>query len=250
MDCFGDEYSEIYDLIYHDKDYAAECDFIEGIFQRYAPTKPKEILDFGCGTGNHALELASRGYRVTGIDRSMNMLAAAQRKASQRFSDASARPDWRIELPAQGEFDVAISMFAVVNYLDGKDGVVDLMKRFASRLAKGGLVILETWNGVAVPIFSEEKREKKVVARGREIVRRTEAKLDWRNQVLDIQFTCFEGTEPEPRVAELHRMHYYTPVEMVEMAKWAGLHTRDVLPTYEFRKLDIKDFSVVYVLQR
>lgn len=41
------------------------------------------ILDVGCGTGRHSIELAKRGYKVTGIDISAGMLAEARRAAKQ-----------------------------------------------------------------------------------------------------------------------------------------------------------------------
>lgn len=250
MDCFGDEYTEIYDLVYHDKNYRAECDFIDAVFKRWAPRPVQHILDFGCGTGNHALEMASRGFRVTGIDRSMNMLTAALRKANARLTDPSHRPDWRTEIPASGQWDAAISMFASLNYLSGKPAVIEWLRKFREILTPGGLVLLETWNGTAVPFLSETHREKRVSAKGREITRRTEAKLDWRTQVMDVEFTFFEGAEIEPRLAELHRLCYYTPIEMSEMAQSAGLQLLDAYPAFELRRLEMKDFSVIYVLQK
>ena len=66
-----------YDALYADKPYTKECDFIEEAFKRYAVDRPKKILDIGCGTGGHALELARRGYNVTGIDASRIMIKAA-----------------------------------------------------------------------------------------------------------------------------------------------------------------------------
>jgi len=42
-----------------------ECDFIE---QELAYNKSLKILDVGCGTGRHAIELTKRGYHVIGID--------------------------------------------------------------------------------------------------------------------------------------------------------------------------------------
>jgi SAM-dependent methyltransferase len=53
-------------------------DFIEA---EIAADKQVHILDIGCGTGRHAIELARRGYRVTGIDLSANQLARAREKA-------------------------------------------------------------------------------------------------------------------------------------------------------------------------
>jgi len=75
---FGQAYADQYDLLYHDKDYEAECDLLEEVFRRYGQEPIKSILDLGCGTGNHAILLARRGYRVTGVDLSADMLAHAR----------------------------------------------------------------------------------------------------------------------------------------------------------------------------
>ena len=46
--------------------------------------KAVRILDIGCGTGRHAVELADRGYRVTGVDLSQSMLTQARTRARER----------------------------------------------------------------------------------------------------------------------------------------------------------------------
>ena len=56
----------------------AEVDFILEVMQ-VPPTG--SLLDVGCGVGRHALELARRGYRVTGVDISAGMLEQARRAA-------------------------------------------------------------------------------------------------------------------------------------------------------------------------
>ncbi|TAJ12269.1 class I SAM-dependent methyltransferase [Marinilabiliaceae bacterium JC017] len=55
-----------------------EVDFLEELLQH---DKRLSVLDVGCGTGRHAIELARRGYAVTGIDLSENMLQKAREKA-------------------------------------------------------------------------------------------------------------------------------------------------------------------------
>ena len=62
---FGSAYANVYDALYHDKDYSAECDMIEGILKRYGESPVRSILDLGCGTGNHAVPFAERGYDLT-----------------------------------------------------------------------------------------------------------------------------------------------------------------------------------------
>lgn len=79
-------YSNYYDTLYEDKNYGAECDFIETIFSKFYLAPVKHILDLGCGTGGHAIPLAQRGYHVTGIDRSEEMLKKAEEKARRGFS--------------------------------------------------------------------------------------------------------------------------------------------------------------------
>ena len=81
MQVFGSTYAAGYDALYQAKDYDGEVDLLEGIFRRYAGRPVRDILDVGCGTGNHALRLAAKGYRVLGIDRSLDMLEVAKYKS-------------------------------------------------------------------------------------------------------------------------------------------------------------------------
>jgi SAM-dependent methyltransferase len=71
-------YARAYDRESFTQGTLQEVDFIEG---QIAAGKNVRILDVGCGTGRHAIELARRGYPVTGIDLSANQLARAREKA-------------------------------------------------------------------------------------------------------------------------------------------------------------------------
>jgi ubiquinone/menaquinone biosynthesis C-methylase UbiE len=54
-------YPNCYDLVHSNKDYGSESTFVHNILQRHAPGATS-ILDFGCGTGSHALRFAEMGY--------------------------------------------------------------------------------------------------------------------------------------------------------------------------------------------
>ena len=69
-----DEYARYYDLLYQDKDYQAEADYVAALIRRFHPDA-QSILEMGSGTGKHARLLADRGYKVHGIERSPEMLA-------------------------------------------------------------------------------------------------------------------------------------------------------------------------------
>src|SRR4029077_11778373 len=83
MSCepFGASYSLAYDALYRDKDYVSECDFVEAAIRRHGSGGDhRKVLDLGCGTGGHSIELARRGYTVRGVDLSPHMLSVARAK--------------------------------------------------------------------------------------------------------------------------------------------------------------------------
>ena len=74
-----ENYAENYDAEEFTKGTIGECDFIE---KEINYDKRVKILDIGCGTGRHSIELSQRGYSVTGIDLSESQLRHAKKKAS------------------------------------------------------------------------------------------------------------------------------------------------------------------------
>lgn len=75
---FFNQHAAVYDDNVFTTNTVAEVDFLIDALQL---TPGDSVLDVGCGTGRHAVELASRGYAVTGIDLSAEMLTRAQEKA-------------------------------------------------------------------------------------------------------------------------------------------------------------------------
>ncbi len=79
----------IYDLLapYYDEfldgvDYSRLSDFLESCFSKYLGEKPELVLDLACGTGKLTAELALRGYDMTGVDYSADMLSCARERAA------------------------------------------------------------------------------------------------------------------------------------------------------------------------
>ena len=132
-----------------------ECDFIE---KEIGYNKGLKILDIGCGTGRHSIELTKRGYCVTGIDLSDTMLKRAQENAKRhniqvRFEKHDAR-----HLPYTSEFDVAI-MFCEGGFpLMETDEMNFRIVENASRAlkTKTGKFIFTTLNGL-FPLFHSVK---------------------------------------------------------------------------------------------
>ncbi len=100
-----ENYAEGYDREQFARGTVQEVDFIE---QELGRDRTIRILDVGCGTGRHAVELAKRGYTVTGIDLSRSLLDSARKKAQQTGVKVEFRQQDARDLDFRGEFDAAL----------------------------------------------------------------------------------------------------------------------------------------------
>jgi predicted TPR repeat methyltransferase len=135
MDSF-DAYARYYDLIYRDKDYAAEAQYVHNLIQRCAPGA-RSILELGCGTGAHAEEFAEEfarlGYEVHGVDASEEMLERAHARQILQAPEVAKRlvfsaGDVR-SFRTGHQFDAVTALFHVISYQIGDD---DLLSTFAT----------------------------------------------------------------------------------------------------------------------
>ena len=74
-------YAQYYDFLNQQKDYRQEIDYITSLINKYAPNA-NNVLDLGCGTGLHAINLAEEGYHISGIDQSPDMIKIANKRLS------------------------------------------------------------------------------------------------------------------------------------------------------------------------
>ena len=131
-----------------------ECDFIE---QEINYDKTKRILDIGCGTGRHSLELSKRGYSVTGIDLSESQLNRAKEKAlGQNLSISFERQDAR-KLTFFNEFDLVIMLCeGAFSLMETDEMNFQILHNASNALKPKGKLIFTTLNGL-FPLFHSVK---------------------------------------------------------------------------------------------
>lgn len=149
-----DNYGLQYDNESFTKGTLGECDFIE---QEIAFNKNMRILDIGCGTGRHSIELTKRGYNVTGVDLSDSQLKHAREKSlQQKLSIDFQKHDAR-NLPFIEEFDLAIMLCEGAFPLMETDEMnYQILKSAARSLKPGGKFVFTTLNGL-FPLFHSVK---------------------------------------------------------------------------------------------
>ena len=149
-----ENYAESYEREPFTQGTNGEVDFIE---QEAGYDKSVLILDIGCGTGRHSIELASRGYSVTGIDLSEDQLALARSKAAERgFEIPFIRLDAR-EFDFYGQFGLAIMICEGAFPLMETDEMnFRILQNAFNSLSDGGKLIFTTLNGL-FPLFHSVK---------------------------------------------------------------------------------------------
>jgi 2-polyprenyl-3-methyl-5-hydroxy-6-metoxy-1,4-benzoquinol methylase len=149
-----ENYGEKYDKEVFTRGTIGECDFIE---KEINYNKKLKILDIGCGTGRHALELAKRGYHLTGIDLSDSLLDRAKKKALAQNLHIDFQIQDARKLPFSHEFDLAIMLCEGAFPLMETDEMnYQILQSAARALKPNGKLIFTTLNGL-FPLFHSVK---------------------------------------------------------------------------------------------
>lgn len=210
MSVFG-SYSHYYNLLYKDKDYAAEALYVHQLIQKYFPGA-KTVLNLGCGTGNHDFELAKFGYEITGVDMSKEMLAAAE----SRLSSSSVQPaagscsflsgDIRTVRLNQ-TFDVVLSLFHVMSYQTTNSDLEAAIDSARVHLQPGGLFLFDFWYGPAVLTQKPEVRVKHLEDDDIQVTRIAEPVLHENENVVDVNYTVFITVKESSRLEQMRETH-------------------------------------------
>ena len=138
----------MYDALMDDVDYEAWADYIDRMLQKHGGPG-KRLLDLGCGTGCISIPLAQRGYQVTGVDISEEMLAAAREKSRALQLDIDWRKQDLTSLQLFDEagnemvFDAAIATFDVFNHLTEPEDLQMLFHTLNPLLTDEGVLLFD-----------------------------------------------------------------------------------------------------------
>ncbi|NCS88603.1 MAG: SAM-dependent methyltransferase [Ignavibacteria bacterium CG2_30_36_16] len=226
-----------------------ECDFIESEIKS---DKSLKILDVGCGTGRHTIELSRRGYNVTGIDLSESQLARAKEKAENNnliidFQKQDAR-----NLTFTNEFDVAIMLCEGGFPLMETDEMnFEILKSVSKSLKEHGKFILTTLNGLFPLYHSVKEFFASTTEDGNAAYRNNTFNL---MTFRDHNTTEFEDDFGNKKTLECNE-RYYVPSEIVWLLKSLGYIKIDIygarLGAFSRNdKLTTKDFEMLIISEK
>src|SRR5205807_4789180 len=208
---FGPGYLELYDETLRERT-PREIDQLEALLRLRPPLR---ILDLPCGQGRHAIELARRGYDVTGVDLSPYLLRVAKARAEA----AGVRVRWLegdMRRPLAGDtFDLVLNLFTSFGYFLDADDDLQVVHAAASMLEPGGRFLLEVINGERVMGHFVE-REWFTVGQAAVMERRS---LDRSARRMIVERTVSSPTGEE---VDVHALRLYGAREIESMLRASG----------------------------
>ena len=217
-----EDYAQKYDKECFVQGTIGECNFIEQEINR---DKSLKIIDIGCGTGRHSIELVKRGYQITGIDLSESQLKRAREKAKEQGVEIDFQKHDARDLPFKGEFDLAIMLCeGGFSLMETDEMNFEILKNATKVLNDKGKLIFTTLNGL-FPLFHSVKEFYKSVTK--------EGSAECKGCSFDLMTfrdhhtTVFEddtGNKKELKCNE----RYYVPSEITWLLKTLGYKKIDI----------------------
>ena len=244
-----ENYAQKYDKECFVQGTLGECDFIE---QELDYDKNLKIIDIGCGTGRHSIELSKRGYRIVGIDLSESQLARAKEKAKQLNLKIDFRQHDARNLPFEGEFDVAIMLCEGAFPLMETDEMnFEILKSATKALKDKGKLIFTTLNGLFPLYHSVEKFCESAGEDGNATYKSNTFDL---MTFRDHNRTIFEDDAGNKKALECDE-RYYVPSEITWLLKSLGYKKIDIfgakLGAFSIKyKLTTEDFEMLVVARK
>ena len=136
---------QIYLDLYAEEDTRLAVEQVDDLVRLLDIPPGASILDVCCGYGRHAIELAKRGFRVTGIDLAPKQIDEAKRRASESDIEIEFLHGDAGEMSFLKPFDVALSLFLSFGF-DDDEGNLRMLRRISEATASGGVLLMDLWN--------------------------------------------------------------------------------------------------------
>lgn len=253
MNTFGNVYSRYYDLLYKDKDYKKEVDYIDFLIKKYHPDSEsaKSVLELGCGTGRHAEYLIQKGYEVYGVDKSLEMLDIAIKRYHEKQSRATFIHSDIRNLQLKKKFDIVMSLFHVVSYQTTNESVLQSFLTAKNHLKENGIFIFDFWYGPGVLNDKPQVRVKRLNDDYIEVVRVAEPVMRITENIVEVYYQILirdKKTKICTEQKEQHLMRYFFLPELEFLLGSCGLKINKAVEWLDdFKELSLNSWYGVVI---
>ncbi len=239
-------YSKYYNLLYQNKDYNSEANYISDCIKCYSPFA-NSILEFGSGTGGHGLVLKKKGYDIYGIERSKQM---AEEAMLHGFPCEQADI---VNFEIDRKFDVVISMFHVISYINDNASLEKVFMNASKCLNSNGLFIFDVWYSPAVFHQKPECRIKKVENAEISVIRMAQPEIHLNKNVVDVNYSILVKdlkTDKWIEFQEKHPMRHFSIPEISLLARFTGFELLSVEEFLTSKQPSQDTWGVNFILKK
>ena len=205
---------------------------------------PLDVLDLCCGVGRHSLELARRGFRVIGVDRTQRYLDRAKETAGKGNLNVTLIQQDMRQYRHPDSFDLVLNLFTSFGYFEDPEDDLRVMKNISDSLRTGGMFVLQT---IGKEILARKFRERDWhrLEDGSLMLEERMVTNDWtwmQNRWILIR----DGTLRELDLS--HRL--YSAKELADLAKDCGFREVESFGGFNGSPYDIKAKRLVMVARK
>ncbi|MCI8561269.1 MAG: class I SAM-dependent methyltransferase [Dorea sp.] len=249
MEVFQD-YALYYNAFYQDKDYMAETRQVDILLKKYG-NDVRKIINFGCGTGKHDIELSKMGYCCKGIDMSPLMIEIAKdnsKKEAVKIDFSVA--DIRSYVPVE-KCDSVISLFHVMSYQNSNGDLLAAFRAARAALDKNkGIFLFDVWYGPGVLSDKPSVRVKEAENNTHKLVRIARPVMHDDRNVVDV---CYEVLVIDKEsgktkvINEVHNMRYFFKPELEFYLRESGFELIDNLDCVTLDRTNYESWTSYFI---
>ena len=230
MQTFQD-YAYYYNAFYKDKDYKSEAETVDKLLKRYG-SRINRVINFGCGTGKHDMELVKLGYQCKGIDMSPLMIEIARQNSDSDGSRIAFEVADVRNYETDQKYDAVISLFHVMSYQNTNEDIVQAFRSARASLNDNanGCFLFDVWYGPGVLSDRPCVRVKEIEDNENQLIRIARPVMHDKENVVDVNYEVLimnKKTGQVQTINEVHKMRYYFRPELELLLRDAGFQLLD-----------------------
>ncbi len=245
------DYAYYYNAFYSDKDYKYESIQVSKLLKLFGGgCKKDSLLNLGCGTGKHDIELSALGYVCTGIDMSPLMIQIAKQysqsiKVPIDFQVADIR-----EYEPRRKYDAVISLFHVMSYQNSNDDICSAFNTARKALDVGGLFLFDVWYGPGVLSDKPVVRVKEIEDEKYKLLRIARPVMHDQKNIVDVCYEILVINKESGVVQtmnEIHSMRYFFRPELELLLNIAGFELLENLNCLDLGKTTYDTWTSYFI---
>lgn len=240
-------YAYYYNTFNKDKDYKKEAKQIDNLIKKYGNNIFK-ILDFGCGTGKHDIELKKLGYHCTGIDLSPEMIKIANNDLGKK--DINFFVEDIRKFRTKETYDAVISLFHVMSYQNKNQDILSAFTSARKAVKKDGLFIFDVWYGPGVLSDRPCVRVKELEDAENKLVRIARPVMHDKENVVNVCYDILiinKNTSLANIIQEEHNMRYFFRPELEFLLNNTGFQLITNLDCKTLGKTDYNSWTSYFI---